>query len=249
MRTISLNEFTYDFMDISKKLTYAEIRMLYLLITEPEVRNITQQDFANKIETDRRTINIGLKNLRRFNYLSGINFNHIKIDADKLKYPDNKLEEVYKDVPTNEIVKNMKFIIGSYIDYYPDKKPHEIVVNEDFFNYVFGDKRLHMKLKYNKEFIIKTISERFPECMFCFNRTKDSYESESHYQIVYELNNQIVISRKHKRNKLNIVSLIAYLEEKHSIMEHQVLKVIKEDFPNIRIDKWRNLIIPKPWKD
>jgi hypothetical protein len=249
MRTISLKEFTDDFMDISKRLTNAEIRMLYLLITEPEVRNITQKDFAEKIETDRRTINIGLKNLRKFKYLTGINFKHIKIDVDKLRDSNKKLEEYFKDVTFDEIVENKRFIIGSYIDYYSNKKPSEIIVNEDFFNYVFGDKRLHMKLKYKKEFIINTISERFPDCMFCFNRNKESYESENYYHIVNELNKQIVISRNYKRNKLNIVNLIRYLEENYSIMEQQIFKVIKDDFPNIQVDKWLNIIIPKPWKD
>ena len=42
-------------MKISEELTYAEVRMLYLLLTEPSISELSQQDFANKIQVNRRT--------------------------------------------------------------------------------------------------------------------------------------------------------------------------------------------------
>lgn len=69
MNTIDLQEFTNNFMEISNRLTNAEIRMLYLLITEPDVIKLSQQEFAKKIGTHRRTINIGYKNLFKQGYI------------------------------------------------------------------------------------------------------------------------------------------------------------------------------------
>lgn len=69
MKTIDIKEFTDNFMVISSNLTHAEIRMLYLLITEPDVIKLSQQKLADKIETHRRTINIGLKKLVKYTYL------------------------------------------------------------------------------------------------------------------------------------------------------------------------------------
>lgn len=70
MKTINLLEFTSNFMEISKNLTPAEVRMLYLLITKPDVINISQQSFANEIGAHRRTINIGYKKLLKNGYIS-----------------------------------------------------------------------------------------------------------------------------------------------------------------------------------
>lgn len=70
MKTIDLKEFTSDFMEISKNLTSSEVRMLYLLITNPDVIRLSQQTFASKIGSHRRTINIGYKKLLKHGYIS-----------------------------------------------------------------------------------------------------------------------------------------------------------------------------------
>lgn len=70
MKTIDQNEFTSNFMEISKNLTSAEMRMLYLLITKPDVIKISQQAFANEIGAHRRTINIGYKKLLKNGYIN-----------------------------------------------------------------------------------------------------------------------------------------------------------------------------------
>lgn len=84
MRTINLKEFTKKYMEISNNLTHAEIQILYLLITEKDVINLSQQMFANKVGTHRRTINIGFKKLLKYKYVSDINITHIQnSDGDK----------------------------------------------------------------------------------------------------------------------------------------------------------------------
>jgi hypothetical protein len=70
MKTISLSEFTSNFMEISNNLTASEVRMLYLLITQPDVIKISQQMFASKIGTHRRTISIGYKTLTNHGYIT-----------------------------------------------------------------------------------------------------------------------------------------------------------------------------------
>jgi hypothetical protein len=74
MKTITLAEFTSNFMEISKNLTSSEIRMLYLLITKPDVIKISQQAFADEIGAHRRTINIGYKKLLKNGYINNLNF-------------------------------------------------------------------------------------------------------------------------------------------------------------------------------
>lgn len=82
METINLNNFTSNFMEISKYLTLSEMRMLFLLITKPDVINISQQAFANIIGAHRRTINIGYKNLLRNGYINIQNIPKHKVDID-----------------------------------------------------------------------------------------------------------------------------------------------------------------------
>src|SRR4030042_6443280 len=84
MKTIKIKEFTDNFLEISNNLTLAEIRMLYLLISEPYVIKLSQQKFADKIGTHRRTINLGLKKLLQHKYVSDINItDDLSISSDK----------------------------------------------------------------------------------------------------------------------------------------------------------------------
>jgi hypothetical protein len=85
MKTINLKEFTDSFMAISNNLTHAELRMLYLLITEPDVIKLSQQKFAEKIGTNRRTIWLGIEKLKKLNYISAIKTtdDQMTVDSDK----------------------------------------------------------------------------------------------------------------------------------------------------------------------
>ena len=72
MKTIELQDFANDFMQISNNLTLSEIKMLYLLITDKDTRYYTQQEFAEEIGTNRRTINLGFKKLLKYKYIYDI---------------------------------------------------------------------------------------------------------------------------------------------------------------------------------
>jgi len=69
MKTIELNRFVSDFMEISNNLTHAELKMLYVLIIDPDVINLSQVKFAEMLGVDRRTIIFGYKKLREHGYL------------------------------------------------------------------------------------------------------------------------------------------------------------------------------------
>jgi hypothetical protein len=104
MKTISLKEFTDNFMEISDNLTYAQTRMLYLLLTEPDLINISRQKLADKIGTHRRTIWLGIIKLQKLNYISGI-----KITENEIEEIDNsnditiKSEESDMNITKNKI--------------------------------------------------------------------------------------------------------------------------------------------------
>jgi hypothetical protein len=107
METISLEEFTSNFMKISKNLTSSEMRMLYLLITKPETIKISQQMFATEIGTHRRTINIGYKNLMKNGYINIpdiTNQNKVVIDiniANEQIEDNNFISSDIKNIPIN----------------------------------------------------------------------------------------------------------------------------------------------------
>jgi hypothetical protein len=85
MKTINLDEFSSNFMEISENLTLSEVRMLYLLIINPDVIKISQQMFANKIGAHRRTINIGYKKLLKHGYIGIPDItkqHHIDVDTN-----------------------------------------------------------------------------------------------------------------------------------------------------------------------
>ncbi len=84
MKTIDLKNFTDNFIEISSSLTPAEIRILYLFITEPSVILLSQQKIADKIGKDRRTVNIGMKKLMQLGYTSDIFITSKKdVESDK----------------------------------------------------------------------------------------------------------------------------------------------------------------------
>ena len=107
MKTINLNEFTSSFMEISKNLTSSEMRMLYLLITKPDVIKISQQMFANEIGAHRRTINIGYKKLMKNGYIDIQdipNQHEVVIDTsitNELAEDKNIISSNFKNTPDN----------------------------------------------------------------------------------------------------------------------------------------------------
>jgi hypothetical protein len=117
MKTITLNEFTSNFMEISENLTSSEVRMLYLLITKPDVIKISQQTFASEIGTNRRTINIGYKKLLKHGYISmidipnqhqvdiGTNITNAQVADNYLIVPDIKNTENTISTTGNKIEK------------------------------------------------------------------------------------------------------------------------------------------------
>ena len=114
MKTITLKEFTDNFMEISNNLTYAEIQMLYLIITEPDVINISRQNFADKIGTHRRTIWLGIKKLQKLNYVSDINVKENGIEESDINITNKEPREGNKDITYNDIDATKNARISKY---------------------------------------------------------------------------------------------------------------------------------------
>lgn len=131
MKTINLNEFTSDFLEISKNLTLTEMRMLYLLITRPDVIKISQESFAKEIGAHRRTINIGYKKLMKNGYIDIqdiTNQHKVVIDTnitDEQDEDNNLISTDIKNTPNN----------GSIIDDKSEKENNDkIAKNENSGN-------------------------------------------------------------------------------------------------------------------
>lgn len=137
MKTISLKEFTDNFMQISNNLTNAEMRLLYLFITEPDVIKLSQQQFADKIGTHRRTIWLGIKKLQKLNYISGINVNENGIEKSDNNITNAKSDKgdtniTFHDIEETNYERNRKYetLLYEYEIYNEDKKLIQLF--EDF---------------------------------------------------------------------------------------------------------------------
>lgn len=242
MKTLSKEEFFRNFLDISKSLTSAELRMLYLLITEPEVIELSQQEFAKKIQTHRRTINIGLKKLKRQKYIKDI----FLMDRDK-NIIDHQIKHGKKNIYPLEVAQAKKFVLDSFKEYYYPIKGKSVIINEDFYGMILGDHRLHENFRYKKEFITESIIEVYPNCKFHFKQNINSYTSENHYNINHIINNEIAAARRFKRYYILKDKLLQYITDNFFIGEEEVLNAIKQDFPKVTIFKNR-IRMPMPWK-
>lgn len=229
-------------MKISHDLTSAELRMLYLLITEPEIIEISQKEFGNKINAHRRTINIGLKKLKEYKLIRDIDFNKRgKNIADHQTYHGEKI------VSMREETQAKKFIIDSFKKfYYPINKRH-FIVNEDFYSLILGDFKLHENLRYKKEFITKTILEEYPKCLFHFKKDISTHVSDIDYNIIHHVNREIIKARKYNRYYINKAKLLTDVYNNYSIIEEDTIKGIKKFFPKLVIVKNR-IRIHKPYK-
>jgi hypothetical protein len=242
MKTTSKDEFMLFFIEISQKLTLAELRMLYLLITEPEVIELSQQEFADRIKTHRRTINIGLKKLKKYNFIYDITIDELRQNNDNNQTNTNDI-----DISNQDYKIGKDLIIETFVHYYRPYKKQNIIVNEDFFFAFIGELRLHETIRYNREFIIKVVKQSFPKCKFYYKQPKSSYPSVQEYNIIHYLNYELNRAMTFRRYYINKESLLRYLSERHSISEVEVVKVIRNEFPLIKIGK-NDLKMTKPWK-
>jgi len=224
MKTSTPNQFFHEFLQISEKLTLAEMRMLYLLITQPEVIDLSQQEFAEKIQTHRRTINLGLKKLRACGYL-----------ADLEKSPVQKLDIWAKDIPKDDYIEAQKFIVGEVKAFYQFRNMRQII-HEDFYNHVIGRHHIHEKLRFKKEFITDTIMKSFPEYRFHSLLTKSDYASEIEFNVIDHFNNEIIRQRRVKRFSINKTELMNDLFELYFVLEADAMRIIKSNFHRIFIN-------------
>jgi hypothetical protein len=242
MKTFTEEFFLSDFMKISENLTSAELRMLYLLITQPEVIEFSQSEFAKKINVHRRTINIGMKKLKELNFISNIYLD----DIDK-NLQDFHLIRGEINVSERVAIQARKFIIDTFKTFYYPVNEEIIVVNEDFYSRIMGDYSLPQNMRYNMEYITEIIGETYPKCKFYFNQKKATYTSDIHYYIVRKINAEISKARLQKRYYIDKAKLIQNILDNYSLNEVEVMKVIKENFPGLKVVKNR-IQIPKPWR-
>jgi hypothetical protein len=235
MKTIGKSDFMYFFMDISEKLTLAEVRLLYLLITEPNIIEASQQEIANIIGAHRRTVNLGLKKLKQCQCIEDVNFEDRKMKmANYQAYTKNDKSLTDKQkVTIKQIISDL---VGQY--YRHDKKGKNII-NEDFYCSVLGDLRLPESIRYDKEYITNYVKESFPNYIFYFNLRKSSFVSTVHYKIIHRVNSELFKARRFNRFHIDRKELIKSILEYNPISEEGVLKVIKENFPLIIISKNR----------
>lgn len=237
MRTITLKKFTDDFMDISKKLTHSELRMLYLLIAEPEVRNLSQSEFAERISTDRRTINLGYKKLRDYNLIL-----YTESIPDKGK---QRKKVIYlEDFSTGVLKKAFESIVRGFKDYYHPSDNKSIVINEDFYSYMLREWVLDNRLENKRTLINKTIKEHYPNIRFYGEQKSSDFPSEAWYNANRYINSSISTARASITYHIKLDTLFDTLLKLYSLSEDEVLQIIRTDFPNLRIDG-NKVIVPK----
>ncbi|MFZ2285349.1 MAG: hypothetical protein WAV93_00005 [Bacteroidales bacterium] len=237
MRTITLKDFTDDFMEISKKLTHSELRMLYLLITEPQVVKLTQSEFAERISTDRRTINLGYKKLRENNLIL---FSEAIIGEG-----DQRKKVIYlEDFPSDVLRKALESMVSRFSDYYHPSGKKSIVINEDFYTYMIREWALDNRLENKKAFINKAIKEHYPDIRFYTEQKPSDFPTEAWYNANRHINFSISDTRALKIYQVKLDTLFDFLHEHYFLSEEEVLQIIKTDFPNLII-KGNRLVVPR----
>lgn len=239
-RTLTEKEFFAGFMNISQDLTYAEVRMLYLLITEPDIIELPQQIFADRIQAHRRTISIGLKKLRKLSYIHDSKFAEDKDMVNKELGSDDIA------ILKHEKATAKRVIISSFEDYYSNNKK-SFTVNEDFYSFILGDIKLPSKYRHNKSFVTETIKETYPEIRFHFDLKQSNTKDGNRYDIIRLVNSEIMRARQHKFYRFDIENLLQTIYRNFSIEEKEALNIIKSAFPKITITDKR-IRIRKPYK-
>jgi len=237
MKTITLKGFTDDFMEISKRLTHSELRMLYLLITEPQVVKLTQSEFAERISTDRRTINLGYKKLRDCNLI---------LYSESINDKGNQRKNIIylEDIPSGVLKKASESIISRFINYYHPSDNKSIVINEDFYSYMLREWVLDNRLGNKRALINKTIKEHYPNIRFYGEQKSSDFPSEAWYNANRYINSSISTARASKTYHLKLDTLFDSLIRLYSLSEDEVLQIIRADFPNLII-KGNRVIVPK----
>lgn len=242
MITISKHIFFRDFMEISRKLTLSELRMLYILMIEPQAIELSQQEFAEKVDSHRRTINIGLKKLKELGFIKELHFS----DLEKNTRDFSKEQGTTIISPLIE-KQAIKFIIEAVRDYYYPFKKNRLKINEDFFSSILGDHRLNENFRFDRTFIIETIKDNYADVRFHFEMKEADYDNEDEYRICRKINKEIADARNYRRYNINKDRLEEFLLEKYAIEEKEVMRVIKKEFKKLTLYKNR-IRIPKPWK-
>lgn len=129
MKTISLNKFTNDFLEISKSLTLSETRLLYLLISDPDVINLSRNQIAMKIGIHRRTIWLGINKLKKLDYISDIDITEdgdIIISKKSDSIPNQSAVNTYDKLFNDYcIYRDVNYVIQLIKDF-PDRIPETI---------------------------------------------------------------------------------------------------------------------------
>lgn len=239
MKTIAERYFFRNFIKISQELTSAEVRMLYLLITEPAISKLPQQEFADRIKAHRRTINIGLKKLKQLHYISDSNSEMGKGEGKELEIGNNVIQK-------NEEETAKKVINNSFIDYYKTNKKN-FIVNEDFFSFILGDIRLPIRFRHNRIFVLDTIKDKYPEISF-YSELKGSNDSDdSHFYIVSRVNSEIRKAKDNGNYRIKIDEIFQNAFNNYSLGEDEVLMIIKSYFSKIRLTS-KGISLRKPYK-
>lgn len=230
MRTITAEEFLKHFMKICQELTYTEIQLLYLVITKPEVIELSQQSLAEKLNVHRRTINIGIKKLRELNYIRE-DILHIDEEASSKKTSSNMSAIQRHEIST------AKYIIIESLENYYKVKDKAFTMNEDYFSFIMGDMRLPSKYRHNMDFIVDNIREKYPLIIFYFDLNVSDYNSENHYKLIHSVNTEIAKAREKKSYRINFQNKLRKQCDSMSISIDEGQKIIREAFPKIRLSK------------
>lgn len=227
MKTISENEFFNTFMKISQNLTFAETRILYLLITEPYLYDLPQHILANRLKTHRRTINIGLKKIRELNYVT-----------ESLPLVE-KSERVHS-YEENSVTKHNRstaitVILNSFEDYYQINKKN-FIINEDLFCFIIGDIRLSADYS-SRQFITSIIKKKYPESKFYFDLKESAYENVNTYYIIRLVNSEILRAQKSAIYRVELDEMVQKISEGFLIEREEAESIIKSQFPKVRLTK------------
>ncbi len=227
-------------MKISQDLTYAELRMLYLLITKPNIIELPQQLFADIIRVHRRTINIGLKKLKELNYIHEINSYAEPSEFNAIFEGEEAAIKRHELATAKQVVEN------SFENYYATQDK-TFIINEDYYSFILGDMRLPSKYRHSKSFVTEIVREKYPEIRFYFDLKKPSYIDDNHYNLMQFVNDEIIAARKRRDYHINIVKILQYGYDLFSIEKEEVLGIIKSIFPKIRLTD-KHLSLRKPYK-
>lgn len=196
---ITLNDFTNNFMGISNNLTISELRMLYLLITEPNVKNITQEEFGDKIGADRRTIISGNKKLLRYGYITGKN----RPQKQRMKSENNFT--IQKSNSKNNLENNNEIVTEEVT--IKEQPQADIFLNQDYNDliakfYISKDKNIIMHLfEIYPEKYLEILSD-IQSCLTDnIDQLANKYGFEEELRIIRISNEQIKILEKSKRYK------------------------------------------------